>query len=687
MELPLTPSTYARLYEEADSQPLGDPGKVEQELSPLFHALEQVEERYVGEEPIGKGGMKEVVRVYDERTERHVALARPKEGVGEERYDSFLREAHITARLEHPNIIKLFDMGIDGQRRPFFTMEFKQGKSLRRMLTALKKDEDGAEGFSYEVRLSAFLRICDAMAYAHSRRVLHLDLKPENIQIGTFGEVQVCDWGMGEVERGDHEDLASVALLDPDLYGDQLGGAVKGTPGYMAPEQKDPREAKTTRTDIHALGCMLYELSTLRLPTKRAEEPVSSPGVAAIVEKATTEGPEDRYQTVGEMRDDVSRHLSGYSAQVEQAGFFRETRLFYRRNRVPCQIALVALLLLAAVGIWFNLQLGEGYRRTTHALGQVRAALVIAEEAKVSEAAERSRAELARDRAEEALAKYERERKYAAVLLKRNAEEIGESSLLLDFLIMNEAISLTAVENAMKGMDQILAKNPPASNQIWAQKAYTLFLTQRFAEAEKFYAIRQGTQKDLRDLIPVFAPLVDDSGLLPVEEFIRLIKRLFRGKVDRVPLIEKMVIYDSLKRESLEDEARVLKFVLGLSNPNWKKPVFDFDLESRHLAIGGEGLKTLYRPRVAEVGSEFPSYCLLRLLGLRSMALGSSDFDRLEELDGLRLERLDLRGSKVSDLTPLASMSSLRELVLEPGHLEAAERAMLPEHIDVIIEP
>ena len=164
-------SSYENLYQEADS--IG--ASADAELTPLYHALQKEVVRYSDEELIGKGGMKEVVRAYDAHTERQVALARHKETISPERYDAFLREAHITGRLDHPNIIKIFDMGIDDQKRPFFTMEFKRGLSLRKILSNLGKGQS-EDKFPLERRLQIFLRICEAMAFAHSRHVLHLSL-------------------------------------------------------------------------------------------------------------------------------------------------------------------------------------------------------------------------------------------------------------------------------------------------------------------------------------------------------------------------------------------------------------------------------------------------------------------------------------------------------------------------------
>ena len=267
-----SPSELLNLYQIADEELPTQEQNLE--INPLYQALQDTKVRYTSWELIGVGGMKEVFRVQDQQMERLVALARPKKEIPEERYDAFLREAHLTARLDHPNIIKLFDMGIDKFERPYFTMEFKRGQSLRKILASLKKGNDSND-YSLAKRLNIFVRVCEAISYAHSRHVLHLDLKPENIQIGPFGEVQVCDWGMGEIAQGNSEEHLSEALLDPDLYGGQTDPPIKGTPGYMAPEQENPQELKRVQNDIFALGCMLYELTTLSSPSKREKTPPS----------------------------------------------------------------------------------------------------------------------------------------------------------------------------------------------------------------------------------------------------------------------------------------------------------------------------------------------------------------------------------------------------------------------------
>ncbi len=663
-------TSYRALYEEAERQLADLSLDEEQALCPLYHALRRVEKRYGEETLIGRGGMKEVFKVYDEHTERFVALARPREGVPIERYDSFLREAHITARLEHPNIINLFDMGIDERMRPFFTMEFKRGQSLRKILSALRKGE-AEERFPYEARLSILLRVCDAMSYAHSRRVLHLDLKPDNIQVGTFGEVQVCDWGMGEVERDGDEEQDSVALLDPDLYGDQLEASIKGTPGYMAPELSTPRATKTPATDIYSLGCLLFELSTLHRPSRRHKLSDASPAVAAIVEKACAEDPADRYPNVQALREDVKRHLMGYSVEVENAGVVREVRLFFRRNRQLCVISLVFIAFALTAAVWFTQKLSASHHRTTEALARTEEALV--------------GADAARARAEEALERQRQEREFAMAVFE-SREDIPEANVLflIDFLMVKESISLPVIDNAMAALQRGFESNPPPTDRRWTIMAHVLFMTQRFEESERYYAIRQGSQKSIRDLIPEFAPLVAEDGLLPVDEFIRLLKTLSLDSKSRYPLMEKMIIYDSLKRKSLRDTARILRVMLELSNRGWRSREFAYDRKNGHLRVSGKGLRSLYRKGARRSEKLVPVRSLLRLLPLRSLDISGSDIDDLWNLDGLDLENLDIRGTPVVDLEPLNGMVGLRRLVIEPGQFDRGQLAVLRGLVEVV---
>ena len=340
------------VFDNADpSQAFGGQLDSDEEICPLFCAISNIEQRYEDHHLIGRGGMKEVYRVYDAKASRHCALDKLLPVYSKDHFDAFLREAHLTARLDHPNIIDLFDMDVDQEGRPFFTMELKQGRSLREVVRSLQ-EKPHDEFSSLNRRLEVFLRVCDAIAYAHSRRVLHLDIKPENIFVGEFGEVKVCDWGMGVVMLRDEGGDESSVLLDPDLYGALLESA-KGTPAYMAPEQMDRRQLKTCQMDVYSMGCLLNELVTLKqLSRSPAVDSNVDLALAAIIAKSTNPDPASRYEKVEELGKDISLYLNGYRTSVERIGVLREAALFYRRHREACSIA-VGLLFALAMSITF----------------------------------------------------------------------------------------------------------------------------------------------------------------------------------------------------------------------------------------------------------------------------------------------------------------------------------------------
>ena len=201
--------------------------------SPLYGQLCSLQERYGQPELIAVGGMKRILKVLDRHGNRHVAMARLHEDASDLLFDPFIREARLTALLEHPNVISVHDVGVDKEGQPYFTMDLKVGDGLDVVLQ--KALADG--GHPLSDRLDIFLKVCDAITYAHSRDVIHLDLKPANIQVGHYGEVLVCDWGLGKLIGGTDE-IDDDVLLNPDLLSEMtVYGQVKGTPGYMAPEQ------------------------------------------------------------------------------------------------------------------------------------------------------------------------------------------------------------------------------------------------------------------------------------------------------------------------------------------------------------------------------------------------------------------------------------------------------------------
>lgn len=333
--------------------------------SPLYGQLCSLHERYGEAELIAVGGMKRILKVLDRHGNRQVAMARLHEDASDLLFDPLIREARLTALLEHPNIISVHDVGVDEGGQPYFTMDLKAGDGLDVVLQ--KALADG--GYSLADRPDIFLKVCDAMTYAHSRDVIHLDLKPANIQVGHYGEVLVCDWGLAKL-IGDTDEIDDV-LLNPDLLsGMTVYGRVKGTPGYMAPEQIRGG-IRDKRTDIYALGALLYAVLTCRPPLDGDTEAMLKAAVSgdivppivrgsgvpeslsAVVMKAMALKPADRYASVSDLITDVRAFLGGFSPVAHESGPATEFLLFYRRHRFSCNVAAVFMAMVVVVTALF----------------------------------------------------------------------------------------------------------------------------------------------------------------------------------------------------------------------------------------------------------------------------------------------------------------------------------------------
>ena len=235
----------------APTQP--DASHTDETIVPMWKAEDQValpDPGYQLGELIGRGGMGEVLVAEDLRIGREVAVKRISQAMqGPDAVARFLREARIQARLDHPAICPVYELGTDATGRPYFTMKRLSGETLAQKL---------AQKAPVQRLLRAFIDVCLAIELAHARGVVHRDLKPSNIMLGDYGEVYVLDWGVARVlvdRRRTTQPVKAVDIQDTPA----TGSALLGTPGYMSPEQVEGKEVDPA-SDVYALGAILFEI-------------------------------------------------------------------------------------------------------------------------------------------------------------------------------------------------------------------------------------------------------------------------------------------------------------------------------------------------------------------------------------------------------------------------------------------
>ncbi len=317
-------------------------------------------ERYHYLDVLGEGGQGKVLRFRDTVLDRDVAIKVVKPPYTSDREKLLENEARLGGMLEHPNILPTYDLCRDETGSPFFVMKKVEGVSLDELLkkahaeNAIHSSRDQGD-FSRRRLLNIFLQVCHAMQYAHSRGVCHLDLKPQNVKLGPFGEVYVLDWG-----------FATRVEDNPKL--------VAGTPLYIAPERFKPGKPDA-RCDIYSLGVMLYRILVNSLPRDvgktsfkefrrriqdfpivppRERDPSLPRDLEAIVMKALKEDPNERYRTVGELAGDLERFLDILPVSAYRDGWHGRAMKFIRRHRAPTMagaVMLVAILLTLAASM------------------------------------------------------------------------------------------------------------------------------------------------------------------------------------------------------------------------------------------------------------------------------------------------------------------------------------------------
>jgi len=350
------------------------------EAAALTEALLHDRKYEVGD-VVAMGGMGVVRRAKDLRVRRSVAmkLMSPAAVDTLPKRLRFLEEAQVTGQLEHPNIVPVYDLGVDEHDQPFYTMKLVRGLNLKDVLEDIRAGkQDTIKQFPLGRLLTIFLKACDAVSFAHSKGIIHRDIKPENIMIGDFGEVLVMDWGLAkrlgrkEVSLGDDTESINLPAFQTSA------GAVLGTPNFMSPEQAAGKiDELDARTDIFMLGGVLYCILTLQPPfpgdtshealqrirtgsivpplefndSKLAHYPDGKVprSLAAVAMKALAYQPENRYQTIRELQKDLEAYQGGFATSAEQASTIKQLGLLVKRRQAEFLLLVVAMVALLAV--------------------------------------------------------------------------------------------------------------------------------------------------------------------------------------------------------------------------------------------------------------------------------------------------------------------------------------------------
>lgn len=289
-------------------------------------------ERYELHGRLGRGGMGVVYSAHDRTLNREVAVKVVDDLHHAAAASQLLREARILAQLEHPGIVPVHDAGTLPDGRLYYVMKLVRGVRL----------DTAVESRSLNERLDLFLRIGDAVSFAHAHGIVHRDLKPDNIMLGAFGEVLVMDWGIAH--RADQEGQQTPAISGQDLACSPDQSAIAGTPGYMAPEQQRGSRHVDPRVDVYSLGVILEAL----IPS-----PAPKP-LAAIARRARAERADDRYASVQDLARDVMRFRDGDPVLAYRETAFERLRRIYTRHKVPIVLVLVYMVVRVILLLWFR---------------------------------------------------------------------------------------------------------------------------------------------------------------------------------------------------------------------------------------------------------------------------------------------------------------------------------------------
>lgn len=647
---------------------------------------------------IGRGGMGVVHQARDLRIRRNVAMKviRTASQFSRENVLRFVDEAQLTGQLQHPNIVPVYEIGLDEQDEVFYTMKFVRGITLDEILRDLRAEkEEALKKYPLTTLLNVFSKICDGVAYAHSMGVVHRDLKPDNVMIGEYGEVLVMDWGLAKkIAHGvsdEHLGDSKPAPPPPDLRGFQtLNGLIVGTPPYIAPEAaRGELENIDPRSDIYVLGAILYAILTLRppypgkefgelieqivsgkfvhpssfnTPAKTGKTPVPTEtsalaysllhlpgkrvpeGVAAIVLKAMAYESKDRYQTVAELQEDITAWQTGFAPKAERAGLARQLILWAARHKTNVFLFVVFAILFHVAVVWAFISITRERDRAKTSADEAR---LKTEQLKVAMQDLQGAAPLFEEEAKDLVRKKDFE---AALDRIESALRHLPNNASYHVLRGNILQTLMRWDDAVEAYEMALVKNPKI-----AGARENLDLTKKLLEElGDRHEPTLAQLKELQDAMKKQGRPAEASAIAEKTGMGRtIVGKALRAAIDNDPKLARM--RETLERR--EFRGRFQRLSDGTYSVNFNglplvtiKPFFDaLPVTVSALQLDGVNL---------------PDLTMLEGLPLRALSLkGCRGITDLSPLRGMKLQRLNLASTAIRDVTPLSGMP-LVELIL-----------------------
>jgi len=574
--------------------------------------------RYTNVTLIASGGQKNIYSAHDTKLDREVALAELQDDIPEREAESFISEIFLTASFQHPNIIKILDFGIRKEDTPYFTMELMQNSTLN---DYIKKQEQ-----SSPKNLEIFLKICDAISYAHSKGVIHLDLKPANIQVGSHGEVLISDWGLSK-------------KIEPNLK----CKSKRGTPGFMAPEQENIGALLGPATDIYSLGALLKFLYS-----KTPEDKIPQ-SISAVIKKAMTQEVNQRYSKVEELKNEISSFMGGFATAAEDAGFLKELNLLFRRNLQLCWTIIIAFFLITGISSYLLMNLKEKNLSLAEAVLK--------------------------------LEKTGRELQDSVHKEKKLNNELKERELSIAKSLMLYPVFFSSPAQSSQQALEIYKRQKTAKD--FNKEIFMIYMIRQDFEAilkeeimapdELIHIAQHFTKKHKRP----------DGLLKDREDFINLllsVNNLPDSFVEfKQQFMERAVCYRNDVEKPITMSHNVVKQIIKTWNPNWDLNKIDYNLEKMTVVLRGEELTRL--------NNEDPwssRLCFLRFLKINHLDLKHTGINSLSNIRGMEVESVDIRFAPVYDLHPHEATRDINVAIIRPGQFKEKALSHLPPAVKII---